>query len=122
MGCGAHKPLTPTLSRKREREHAEFVARVPSYNNLRPAVVERHDVALDNAGAKADEAVIVPHFGADGLAREHRRGKASLDCRQPRWIVAAQTLEDRVTGEPEGREPVEDRSRKPGRLGDSGVD
>src|ERR1041385_6168868 len=76
--------------------------------NLRAAVVQHNHIALDQARAETHNRPVAPHLGTDGLARVDRRRKPPCDRLEARRLVAAHRLQDRVTGDAEGREPVQD--------------
>src|SRR5690242_21930499 len=78
-------------------------------HDLRPPVIDRHHVALEHAGAKARHLAVAPDFGADGLARIDRRREAPGHRGEPRRIVTAKALEQRVARHPEGGKAVQDR-------------
>src|SRR6185312_2636219 len=85
--------------------------------NLRQPVVDHHHVPSDDAAAEAGSALILaPDLGADRLAWEDGRGEACRHASEPRRVVAAQRAQQRMAGDAEGAEPMQDRPRKAGRL------
>src|SRR5262249_46603620 len=93
-----------------------------SYNDFRPPIVQCNHIAFDDAGTKAYHRAVAPHLGADHLARKHRRREPPGNGGEPRRIVATQALEDSMAGDPEGREPMQDRAWEPRGLRHRRVD
>src|SRR5260221_14713896 len=82
------------------------------HRQLAAAIVERDHIAFNHAGPKADDRPVAPHLGADGLAREHRRGIAAADGLELAGLMIAKTFKDGVAGDAEARQPMQDRTPK----------
>ena len=85
--------------------------------DLGPAVAHRHDIALGNECPEAYDIAIAPDFGADRLARKHRRREPPAHGGEAARIVIANALQQRMADHAEGAEPVQDRPRKARGLG-----
>src|SRR5690348_16040164 len=94
----------------------------PSAREFDEAVIDGDHVALDDTAAKAGTArSLAPDLRTYGLAGKDRRGKAHLDPPEARRIIAAERAQQRMSGDTERAEAMQDRPREPGRRRDIGV-
>src|SRR5258708_31460428 len=93
-----------------------------SGRELGEPVVDHDRVAYEDAAAEADTArPVAPDLRTHRLAREARRREARLHAPEPRRIVAAQRAQQRMAGDTEGAEAMQDRAREAGHRGDLGI-
>src|SRR5229473_3048756 len=93
-----------------------------SGSELRQAVVDHDRIAREDAAAEAGATLpFAPDLRAHRLAREDWRREARLHAPEPRRIVAAERAQQRMAGDAEGAEPMQDRARESGHRGDLGI-
>ena len=73
--CASIRRESPRTARAPPRGSAQVDRSRPARScpHLGAAVVHRHHIALEHQRAEAHHVAVAPDFGADGLAREHRR-------------------------------------------------